>query len=232
MNRKTPARGEVAAASGPTRRGAVLADFATALRWVSRRRPAGLRELVRPGSVCLEVRAEPHLVTWTLSILAGPTGQVHCLEPLRSTPRWLTVAGALFGRRNIVVHRSLPARASEPGTLRLPAPAGSADIVDVFCRQLSLERVDFINVGVTEAAVVLGSFSTLLRHRPALLVELEDRVCQDSGIESAVLVRGLTNTLGYLMYRWQGRQWQPVTEATTACGSYLFTSRPILLLGA
>jgi hypothetical protein len=230
MNRETPALDRPATAGTSKRRGMRLADVFLTLRSFSRQ-PAGLRGLVRPGAVCLDVRAEPHLVTWTLSLLAGPSGQVHCLDPLRSAPRWLTVAGALFGRRNIVVHRSPSEQATEPGALRLPLPACSTSGVDVFCRRLSLEQVDFIKFGVAETAVVLGAFSTLLRHRPAVLLEVEENVGPD-GIAPADLVRGLTSTLGYLMYRWQGRQWQPVTEAAPACGSYLFTSHPILLLGA
>lgn len=49
--------------------------------------------------------------------------------------------------------------------------------VDGLCNHMGLGRVDFIKADVegAEAAVLSGARRTLLRHRPALLLEIEDR---------------------------------------------------------
>ena len=42
----------------------------------------GLRTLVRPGSVCIDVGSAADLYTTVLSRLAGPAGRVYSIEPL------------------------------------------------------------------------------------------------------------------------------------------------------
>lgn len=106
------------------------AAVAAALRWSAPRlmcvedEVAGLHELVRPGAVCVDVGAEYGLYTWVLSALAGPTGQVHSVEPLPGPARWLRTASRLLGSGNVTVHRTaLGARAGR-GTLSLPRRRG------------------------------------------------------------------------------------------------------------
>jgi hypothetical protein len=61
---------------------------AAAIMVLARRTPyleaemLGLRDLVGPGSVCVDVGAAAGLYTQALSRLAGPSGQVHSVEPL------------------------------------------------------------------------------------------------------------------------------------------------------
>ncbi|MGW0366589.1 FkbM family methyltransferase [Streptomyces sp. NPDC002990] len=113
--------------SHPSRRTAAVA---AALRWSAHRlacvedEVAGLGELVRPGAVCVDVGAEYGLYTWVLSALAGPTGQVHSVEPLPGPARWLRTASLLLGSGNVTVHRAAMGARAGHGTLSLPRRRG------------------------------------------------------------------------------------------------------------
>ncbi|GAA1574646.1 FkbM family methyltransferase [Streptomyces globosus] len=106
------------------------AAVAAALRWGAHRFPfeedevAGLRAFVPPGAVCVDVGAEYGLYTWVLSALAGPSGRVHCVEPLPGPHRWLRAAAGLLGARNVTVHRAALAARHGQGTLSLPIRRG------------------------------------------------------------------------------------------------------------
>jgi FkbM family methyltransferase len=77
---------------GPDTGGPLLATrawaTAAAVRLLARCTPylesemLGLAELVAPGDVCVDVGAAAGLYTQALARLAGPTGQVHSIEPL------------------------------------------------------------------------------------------------------------------------------------------------------
>jgi FkbM family methyltransferase len=55
----------------------------------------GLSTLVGPGSVCLDVGAAAGLYSLVLSQLAGPSGQVHSIEPVTfAHPAWRRVLGS------------------------------------------------------------------------------------------------------------------------------------------
>lgn len=102
--------------------------------------------------------------------------------------------------------------------------------VDGLCRHLGFDRVDFVKADVegAEAAVLSGARNTLRRHRPALLLEIEDRHLAKYDIKSVDLVSGL-GALDYDMYRWRHEGWERVHEVTHDCRNYLFTARPIPL---
>ncbi|GAA1218067.1 FkbM family methyltransferase [Kitasatospora nipponensis] len=221
---------------------------------------AGLRRLVRPGAVCLDIGAEYGLYTWTLSALTGPTGQVHSVEPLRGPAGWLTTVATALGCRNVTVHRMAMADRVQRGTMSLPwrrllpvhgrayltegssGPGPNAEFavsrsvptlvrtVDDLCRSAELKRVDFIKADVegAEAGVLTGAFSTLLRDRPLLLLEIEDRHLLKYDLAAADIVRRLTVTLGYGMYRWDRGGWNPVAQVTEDCRNYLFSAGPLV----
>ncbi|MER6996991.1 FkbM family methyltransferase [Streptomyces sp. NPDC000410] len=258
--------GPIRAQSGGRRHARVrVASVALALRWASGRWPfvedevAGLRPLVRPGAVCLDVGAEYGLYTWSLSALAGPSGAVHSVEPLHGPAQWLRTTAAALGCDNVTVHRTaLGERAQRQGTMSVPRRrllpvhgrayltegasgpgpnvefTGSRPVatpvrtVDGLCHHMGLDRVDFIKADVegAEAAVLSGARNTLLRHRPALLLEIEDRHLAKYGMNATGLV-GRLGEFDYGMYRWRNRGWEPVTEVTDDCRNYLFTARPI-----
>ncbi|WP_052709255.1 hypothetical protein [Streptomyces sp. NRRL S-495] len=219
-----------------------------AVTWTSR---AFLGPLVRPGAVCLDLGAGSGLDTWRLSALAGRHGQVHSVEPLRVRARWMLSLTARLGCANVVVHRAARGGPTEPGPGGPGPQSGSRHLyviggtaapaigtggrpagltVDRLCRQAGLERVDLIKVvvGRVEPDVLLGAFGILLRDRPSLLLELElDRTKRSTGYqpEPTGLVRSLTTTLGYRMYRWKRGGWQTVSTMTDDCRSYLFSVR-------
>ncbi|WP_051740858.1 hypothetical protein [Kitasatospora sp. MBT66] len=217
-----------------------------AVTWTSR---AFLGPLVRPGAVCLDLGTGSGLDTWRLSALAGRHGQVHSVEPPRGRTRWMLSLTARLGCANVVVHRAARGGPAEPGPGGPGPRPGSrhlyviggtaapdtgtggrpADLtVDRLCRQAGLERVDLIKVvvGRVEPEVLLGAFGILLRDRPSLLLEL-DRTKRSTGYQpgSTGLVRSLTTTLGYRMYRWKRGGWQRVSTVTDDCRSYLFSVR-------
>lgn len=82
----------------------------------------GLRELVQPGGVCVDIGAAAGLYTLELSQLAGPSGQVHSVEPLSiARPVWTRLLGA---RSAANVHHHTVALAAEPGSGVMSVPIG------------------------------------------------------------------------------------------------------------
>jgi FkbM family methyltransferase len=100
--------------------------------------------------------------------------------------------------------------------------------VDGLCHHMRLDRVDFIKADVegAEAAVLSGAGRTLQRHRPALLLEIEDRHLAKYGTEPQELVRRLED-MGYAMYRHGPGGWERTARVADDHRNYLFTARPI-----
>lgn len=141
----------------------------------------GLAALVGPGSVCIDVGAAADLYSTVLSRLAGPTGQVHSIEPLPFAHlMWANLLGAR--RAGNVRHHGL-ALGTEAGTLPISVPYGKYGLVtgrsylvrgtggpdsndefagqvqvmvpvvplDDFCAREAIGRVDFIKIDVEGA---------------------------------------------------------------------------------
>ncbi|WP_052868024.1 FkbM family methyltransferase [Streptomyces niger] len=106
------------------------AAVAAALRWGARRRPfvedevVGPRAFVRPGAVCVDIGAEYGLCTWALSALAGPSGQVHGVEPLPVPSRRLRTAARLLGAHHVTAYRTALGARPGSGVLSLPVRRG------------------------------------------------------------------------------------------------------------
>jgi FkbM family methyltransferase len=82
----------------------------------------GLSSLVGPGSVCLDVGAAAGLYSLALSQLAGPSGQVHSIEPLTfAHPAWRRVLGSHACAN--VRHHAL-ALGAEAGSGVMSVPSG------------------------------------------------------------------------------------------------------------
>ncbi|HTX63571.1 MAG TPA: FkbM family methyltransferase [Acidimicrobiales bacterium] len=141
----------------------------------------GLRELVRPGAVCVDVGASAGIYTVALSCLAGPTGRVHSIEPLpfanRHMARVLHVEGAPNVRRHAV------ALGADPGVDIMRVPIGrfglvtgrsflggraggpdpnaefagqvdvtvTVDTLDALCVREGVDRLDFVKIDVEGA---------------------------------------------------------------------------------
>ncbi|MFI9324923.1 FkbM family methyltransferase [Kitasatospora aureofaciens] len=240
--------------------GARTATVAAALRWGGTRLPfvedevAGLREVVAPGAICLDIGAEYGLYTWVLSSLIGPAGHVHSVEPLPGPSRWLRTASRLLGARNVTVHRLALGAEAGLGTLSLPkrrglpvhgrtyltegadGPGPNAEFaasvrvptrvvtLDQLAERLPLTRDCFIKADVegAELAVLRGGAATLLRHRPTLLLEIEDRHLRKYGSRAADVPRHLEQ-YGYRPHRWWRGRWARVSQVSDDCRNYLFT---------
>jgi FkbM family methyltransferase len=93
--------------AGP-RAGGRLAAAATVLRtlarhaWFMEDEILGLRDLVRPGDVCIDVGAEYGVYTVALAGRVGPRGRVHAIEPQPGPSRALRTAVRLAGADEIV----------------------------------------------------------------------------------------------------------------------------------
>jgi FkbM family methyltransferase len=82
----------------------------------------GLASLVGPGSVCLDVGAAAGLYSLALSELAGPSGQVHSVEPVTfAHPAWRRV---LASQRCPNVRYHAVALGAEPGSGVMSVPSG------------------------------------------------------------------------------------------------------------
>lgn len=129
---------------------------------------AGLREVVRPGDVCVDVGAAAGLYTLTLSELVGPAGQVHSVEPLSfAHAAWSRLLGA---RDRPNVRRHQLALSAKPGETTLSVPIGR--LGPVTGRSFLTWQTDG-----------LGS-NTEFRDHAAVLVPVDtlDNLCQDAGL--------------------------------------------------
>ncbi|MER5732103.1 hypothetical protein ABT084_27870 [Streptomyces sp. NPDC002138] len=173
--------------------------------------------LVGSGDVCLDVRAKHGRYTRALAVLAGPTGQVHSVERrLRPIGR-LTLGTTLLGCGNVTLHAMVSGDGRQrPGT------------IDNLCRQVGLTKVNFIKLGSEDLeAALVGAFHTLLRDRPSILLERDDAHFVRCDAARGSLIRSLTVSLGYSMYRWQKNGWEPVTHMTEGPRFHLFTVRSL-----
>ncbi|MGH9093000.1 MAG: FkbM family methyltransferase, partial [Acidimicrobiales bacterium] len=113
-----------------TVRGAVTAATINGLaRWTPyvESEIRGLRQLVRPGDVCVDVGAAAGLYTAVLSVLAGPHGRVHSVEPLPFAN--VHLAQLVRPRQAANVRRHPVALAALPGVDLLHVPVGRHGLV-------------------------------------------------------------------------------------------------------
>jgi FkbM family methyltransferase len=203
----------------------------------------GLRQVVRPGDVCLDVGAASGYYSAVLSRLAGPAGAVHSVEPLVFA---YPVLSAVLGvrRRPLALGTtpgrftmSVPLRDGRPVTGRAFLTHGADGLgsndefdetVDVCVPvdtldALGLDRLDFVKLDVegAELPVLQGGADTVERHRPALLVEIEERHTRRYGHGPEDVVDWLTSR-GYRMFVWRARRWRPADRVVPEHRNYLF----------
>lgn len=141
----------------------------------------GLRDLVHPGAVCIDIGAAAGIYTVALSRLAGPTGHVHSVEPLPFAN--LRVARILNVGRAANVHQHAVALGAEPGIDVMNVPIGrfglvtgrsfldrtaggpdpnvefarhltitvTVDTLDALCSREGIDRLDFLKIDVEGA---------------------------------------------------------------------------------
>ncbi|QBI52897.1 FkbM family methyltransferase [Streptomonospora litoralis] len=99
--------------------------------------------------------------------------------------------------------------------------------LDSLVGELGLDRLDFVKADVegAELAVLDGGRQTLRTHRPALLLEIEDRHLAKYGARAADVAERLAE-LGYRMRVRVGRTWRPADRVREGHRNYLFTAEP------
>lgn len=150
-------------------------DVASRHAWFVENEVAGLRHLVGPGGVCLDVGAEYGLYTWALASLVGPAGAVHAVEPQPDLGRLLAFGRRLVGARNVTIHHV--ALSAEPGEGHLSQPSRGP---------LRIHGRTFLADGTSG----LGSNSEFRRHRTIhAVVDTLDALAHRLGLARLDLVK-------------------------------------------
>jgi FkbM family methyltransferase len=212
----------------------------------------GLSQLVGRGDVCLDIGAAYGMYTFPLARLVRHTGRVHSFEPLRLPYQILESARQAAGARHVITTNAAlgPAngrqrlclpyrfglpnhgwahlqvglkRAGDSGGKTLEVPVYTIDHV---CETRRIPWVDFMKVDVEgfESAVLEGGRRTIERHRPNLLLEIEDRHLDKYGMSAADVTEPLLR-MGYRMYIWRRGRWQRTDAIDHRRRNYLFSSR-------
>ncbi|MEV7601127.1 FkbM family methyltransferase [Kitasatospora sp. NPDC089797] len=189
-----------------------------------------LSALVGPTGAVHSVEPLPGPARWlrtTARLLGARNVAVHRLalgaEPGRGTL-------SLPKRRGLPVHGRtyLTEGTDGPGpnaefasSVRVPARVAT---LDQLADELRLTRTSFVKADVegAELAVLRGGAATLRRHRPTLLLEIEDRHLRKYGARAADVPRHLEQ-YGYRAHRWWRGRWVPAPRITEDCRNYLFT---------
>jgi FkbM family methyltransferase len=80
----------------------------------------GLKAVVRPGDVCLDIGAEYGVYTHAFAELVSPTGMVHSVEPLPGAFRVLVAGVTLAQLRNVRCYQVALGQHAGRGTMSVP----------------------------------------------------------------------------------------------------------------
>lgn len=233
-------------AGGVRTRQRVVAGLVRAAARVGWAEPEVLRlgRLVGPGDVCIDVGAAYGMYGHVLAELVGPGGAVYAFEPQRASRRVLRTGSVLTGHALSVVpaavgaargHADLavPVRFGVPvrGWAHLDTGSGAAvrrstvEVrgIDEFCAERGIRQVRFVKVDVEgfELSVLAGARDTLLRDRPALQLEVEERHLSRYGLGPSDVLDHLT-ALGYRPHIWRDHRWSPVARIDPHHRNHLF----------
>ncbi len=150
-------------------------DVASRHAWFVEAEVGGLRQLVGPGGVCLDVGAEYGLYTWSLASLVGPAGAVHAVEPQPDLGRLLAFGRRLVGARNVTIHH-----------LALSARPGEGHLSQPSLGPLRIHGRTFLADGTSG----LGSNAEFRRHRTiAAVVDTLDALAHRLGLARLDLIK-------------------------------------------
>jgi FkbM family methyltransferase len=229
--------------------GALLRLLARQTRYLEKEM-LGLRQVVGPGDVCVDIGAAAGLYTVALSALVGGTGHVLRVEPLQFVhPLWSRL---LRPGRNVSCHNL--ALGAEPGQGTMSVPVGrfglvtgrsflawqtdgvgsnsefagqvevrvEIDTLDALCARAALARLDFLKIDVegAELHVLTGGTRVIETFRPAVLMEIEARHLGRYGHSPQTVADWLLRR-GYTMHRWHNG-WRHTTEVSARQRNYLF----------
>jgi FkbM family methyltransferase len=135
----------------------------------------GLRDLVKPGSVCIDIGAAAGLYTVALSRLAGPSGEVHSVEPVTfAHSNWTKLLGS---RSSENVKHHVTALGAEPGRGTMSVPVGKHGPVT------GRSFLEFKTKGVGSNAEFAGQMEV------AVDVQTLDGLCDEAGIKRLDFVK-------------------------------------------
>ncbi|MFC4000038.1 FkbM family methyltransferase [Nocardiopsis sediminis] len=186
--------------------------------------------------------AGPGGTVYAVEPLPGPARFLEAAIRALDAPSVHLVRRALAGRPgegtlSLPVRRGLPVHGRAYLTTGADGPGPNAEFhgerlvatevgtLDELVAERGIERVDVIKADVegAELAVLDGGRATLTAHRPALLLEIEDRHLAKYGTGAAAVVTRLRG-LGYRMSAWIAGRWQQVGEVREGHRNYLFTA--------
>lgn len=157
-----------------------------------------LNRLIHAGDVCIDIGAAYGRYTLWISRLVGREGRVYSFEPGLISFRILNNAIRFHRLGNVIAMQR--ALSNRPGQVKLAIPIKAsgrrglslahlateensqcvyekieAVTVDAFCREMQLERIDFIKCDVegAEGLVFEGAQAVLSRDHPTVLCELD-----------------------------------------------------------
>lgn len=155
----------------------------------------GLRYVVGPGAVCLDVGAAAGLYTAELARLVGPSGTVHSIEPLPFAHPTISRVLGLRVAGNVRRHQVALGRSSGHATMSVPLRRGrlvtgrsfltagatglgsndefggqaefrvETDRLDHFCARAGIARADFLKIDVEGAELDVLAGGTELVER-------------------------------------------------------------------
>lgn len=183
-----------------------------------------IKRNVRPGMVCLDVGANMGVISLRLARRVGPSGAVHCFEPVPHVFDRLAQHVQRNGLQD-VVHAHRVALSHETGSMEmsvadpLEVNQGMGSLVrkaDVLSRRISVEvltlddfaerarfdRLDFVKLDIqgAEPFFLAGGERTLRRFKPLMVVELSPVDLAGAGKTSKDLLAQI-EALGYEVYK-------------------------------
>lgn len=182
-------------------------DFAIYLRMFERETRSALKQLVKPGSVVLDIGANVGVHTLLLASLVGPAGRVLAFEPTdyavkklrrsldlntdlaeRVTVFHCFLAGGNGGDVPDAIYSSWPLTASEGLHhkhlgLAMPTNAAPARSIDAILAELGRPSVHLVKIDVDgfESEVLRGATALLRDNRPIFVMELSPYVLDERG---------------------------------------------------
>ena len=212
----------------------------------------GLRDVVKPGSVCIDIGAAAGMYTVALAHLVGPTGQVHSVEPVTfAHSTWTKVLGS---RSSENVRHHVTALGAEPGRGVMSVPVGrhgpvtgrsflewktkglgsnaefagqmevpvDVQTLDGLCKDAGITRLDFVKIDVE------GAELHILEGGQQTIETLQPAMLIEiEARHSARYEISPDDISGWLLSRGYTMYtwqhgWQQVTAVTTATRNYLF----------
>lgn len=174
-----------------------------------------VRQVVRPGDLCLDLGANLGYHSVTLARLTGPTGTVLAFEPQRVIFQQLCGNAFLNGLRNIHVFNAAVGAAD--GMVQMDAVDYDQGQVNIGCTKvgqggdsapmmrldsLKLAAVKFIKLDIQgcEEGFLTGATATIAQSRPVMFVEIEEYLLRCFGSSSEQLINRLL-AMDYVLVR-------------------------------